>query len=335
MSSPNTAIPNAGAIREARARIAPYVRRTPVLADPELDRLLGLRVSFKCENLQLGGAFKLRGAMNAVLSLVAAGDRRALLTQSSGNHGAALARACRLLGRPVTVVVPRSAPPPKLELLREQGARLVFCEPEQASRDAAVAALRAEADYAYVHPFDDPRVIAGQGTAALEWLEEEPALETILVPVSGGGLASGIAIAAHAHDPRLAVIGVEPAGAADALASLRAGRIVRGQPVATLCDALRAELGELTFAILSRHLEEILVVEDEDALAAMAFAWQRLKLVLEPSGAVALAALLAHRERLRGRRVGVLLSGGNVDPGLFAQALARPLPPPGAPSSGG
>lgn len=321
------AIPRRDDLLAARARIAPFVRRTPVLHDPELDRLLGLQLFLKCENVQIGGAFKLRGATNASLLIAASGHRGRLLTQSSGNHGAALALACRRLGLALTVVVPRTAPRSKIEAMRREGAELVFCEPDQASRDAAIEAVRAESDFAYVHPFDDSWVIAGQASATLEWLEEVPTLEVILVPVSGGGLASGTALAAHAHDPRIEVFGVEPSAAADARASLTAGSIQRGLVGPTLCDALRAELGPLTFRILSAHLAEVLLVDDDEVLAAMRFACERLKLVLEPSGAAALAALLKARHRFRGRQVGVLLSGGNVDPEILALALQAPATP--------
>lgn len=326
-SDPSELIPTLNAVSEARRRIAPFIRRTPVLNDPELDAELGARVFFKCENLQLGGAFKLRGATNAALLVAAEQRHRRLLTQSSGNHGAALALACRRLGLALTVVVPRNAPRTKLEAMRRRGAELWFCDPDQQSRDRAVASLLASGDFAYVHPFDDPRVIAGQGTATLEWLEDTPELETILVPVSGGGLASGTAIAAHARNSAIRIFGVEPSAAADTKASLAAGRPVRGMVGETICDALRAEPGALTLRILSTRLEQVLVVEDPQVLAAMRFAWDRLKLVLEPSGAVGLAALLADTERFRGQNVGVLLSGGNVDPELFAQALATRGPP--------
>ncbi len=326
-SDPSELIPTLDALLEARRRIAPLIRRTPVLNDPELDAELGVRIFFKCENLQLGGAFKLRGATNAALLLAAEGRPRRLLTQSSGNHGAALALACRRLGLPLTVVVPRTAPRAKLEAMRRRGAELWFCDPDQQSRDRAVASLLAGGEFAYVHPFEDPRVIAGQGTATLEWLEDAPELEAILVPVSGGGLASGTAIAAHARNPAIRIFGVEPSAAADTRASLAAGRPMRGMVGETICDALRAEPGPLTLRILCAHLEQVLVVDDAQVLAAMRIAWERLKLVLEPSGAVGLAALLAEAERFRGQRVGVLLSGGNVDPELFVQALATPRPP--------
>jgi threonine dehydratase len=318
---PGAPTPSFTTLLSARERIAPFIRRTPVLRDPELDAELGARIFFKCENLQLGGAFKLRGATHAALCLVEGGARPHLLTQSSGNHGAALALACRRLGLRLTVVVPRTAPQAKIGAMRALGAELVFCEPDQASRDQAVARRLAEGDFAYVHPFDDPRVIAGQGTATLEWLEEAPGLDAILVPVSGGGLASGTALAAHGIDPAIRIYGVEPRAAADAQASLRRGAIQRGMVGATVCDALRAELGALTFPILREHLADVLLVEDEEVLAAMRFAWERLKLVLEPSGAAALAALLTDPARFRGLRVGVMLTGGNVDPALFAHAL--------------
>jgi threonine dehydratase len=297
----------------AQRRIAALARRTPVLRDETLDTLAGCRLYFKCESLQRGGAFKFRGACNAVFSLSDAEAARGVLTQSSGNHGAAIALACRLRGVPATVVVPRSAPRIKLEAIRGYGAEIVECEVAQASRDAATRAELARRDAAFVHPFNDRRVIAGQATATLELLEERPAIDTVIAPVSGGGLLSGTALAAHGIDPTIRVFGAEPAGAADAHDSLASGERITGRVAQTICDGLRAELGPLTFAILRAHAAGILLADEAEIIAAMRLVWERLKLVIEPSAAVPLAVVLRHPETFAGRDVGVILSGGNVD----------------------
>ena len=297
----------------AAARIAPHARVTPVLRSRSLDALAGCELHFKCENLQRVGAFKFRGACNAVFSLDDAQAVRGVVTQSSGNHGAAIALACRLRGIRATVVVPRSAPAVKLTAIRDFGAEIVHCDTDQASRDSATADVLARTGGVLVHPFNDPRVIAGQGTATLELLREAHGLDTVIAPVSGGGLLSGTAIAAHGVDRAIRVLGAEPEGARDAHDSLVAGARITGRIADTISDGLRAELGTLTFPILREHVAAILLVDDAQTVAAMRLIWERLKLVVEPSGAVPLAAVLRHRECFGGRRVGVILSGGNVD----------------------
>jgi threonine dehydratase len=309
--------PHFDELLEARERIHPYAVLTPVLQSDELDRLAGCRLLFKCENLQRGGAFKFRGACNAVMSLQAEEAVRGVLTQSSGNHGAAVALACRLRDIPAIVVLPHSAPQIKLDAIRRHGAEVVACGVSQAARDAATASELERRRAAYVHPFNDRRVIAGQATATLELLDHGDAIgarPTVLVaPVSGGGLLSGTALAAHGIDPAIRVIGAEPEGAADAHASLESGERVTGQVADTLCDGLRAELGPLTFEILRAHAERILLASDTETVAAMRLIWETLKLVVEPSAAVALAAILRNTELFAGHTVGVILSGGNLD----------------------
>ncbi len=308
----------------AAARIAPHAHVTPVLRSDSLDALAGSALHFKCENLQRVGAFKFRGACNAVFSLDDAQAARGVVTQSSGNHGAAIALACRLRGIAATVVVPHGATKVKLAAIRDFGARIVPCETGQSARDAVTAQVLEETGAVLLHPFNDPRVIAGQGTATLELLRQAQELDVVLAPVSGGGLLSGTCIAAHGIDPDIEVFGAEPEGARDAHDSLAAGAIIRGRVAQTISDGLRAELGTLTFPILRAHLRDVLLVDDGETVAAMRLLWERLKLVVEPSSAVALAAVLRHRERFAGRRVGIVLSGGNVDldalPGLFALA---------------
>ncbi|MBS7457135.1 pyridoxal-phosphate dependent enzyme [Coralloluteibacterium stylophorae] len=305
--------PTLSDIHAAAARIAPLAHVTPVLRSRSLDAIAGCELHFKCEHLQRIGAFKFRGAANAVFSLDEAAAARGVVTQSSGNHGAAIALACRLRGIPATVVVPRSAPAIKLAAIRDFGARIVPCDTSQAARDAATAEVLRESGGELIHPFNDARVIAGQGTATLELLAQAPGLDTVLAPVSGGGLLSGTAIAAHAHDAGIRVFAAEPEGAADAHASFVSGARVTGRHAETICDGLRAELGTLTFPIVREHVEDILLVSDDEVVAAMRLVWERLKQAIEPSAAVTLAAVLRHRGRFAGRRVGLILSGGNVD----------------------
>lgn len=307
------AIPTLDDVRAAAARIAGHARRTPVFTSRSLDELAGARLYFKCENLQRGGAFKFRGACNAVLSLDGASAARGVVTQSSGNHGAAVALACREQGIPATVVVPRSAPAVKLAAIRAFGAHVVPCEVAQADRDRVTAQVLARQGGTLVHPFNDARVIAGQGTATLELLEDVPGLDVLVAPVSGGGLLSGTCIAGHGLRPELRIYGAEPAGAADAHDSLATGERVTGRIASTVCDGLRAELGTLTFPVLREHVAGILLVEDAETVAAMRLLWERLKLVVEPSAAITLACVLKHPQHFRGCRIGLILSGGNVD----------------------
>ena len=321
-------------VRDAAARIAGIAHVTPLLRSRSLDALAGCELFFKAENQQRAGAFKFRGAANAVYSLDAEQAARGVVTQSSGNHGAAVALACRLRGVPCTVVVPHAAPRIKREAIARNGARIVDCEVAQSARDEATARVLADTGGELVHPYNDARVIAGQGTATLELLQQAcrrgkprettPALDVVMAPLSGGGLMSGTAIAAKGIDARTRVIAAEPDGASDGHDSLKSGTRITGRTANTISDGLRAELGPLTFAILREHCEDVLLVSDAETVAAMRLVWDRLKVVIEPSCAVPLAAVLKHRERFAGLRVGIILSGGNVDldalPGLLALA---------------
>ena len=322
LSAPPSLAPLFTDILAAAARIAPHAHTTPVLRSRAIDALAGCELHFKCENLQRGGAFKFRGACNAVFSLGEDEVARGIVTQSSGNHGGAIALAASLRGGRATVVAPHNTPKIKLAAIRAYGAQIVACEPDQASRDAMTAQVLAQTGGVLVHPFNDPRVIAGQGTATLELLGSVPDLDAVIAPVSGGGLLSGTAIAAHGLNPAIEVFGAEPEGARDAHDSLRAGQRITGRKADTICDGLRAELGTLTFPILSDHLRDLLLVDDAQVVAAMRLIWERMKLVVEPSGAVPLAVVLAHRERFAGRRVGLVVSGGNVDLDLVADLFA-------------
>ncbi len=327
-SARHSAVPSAppdfDRILTAAARIAPHVHPTPVLRARTLDAIAGCKLYFKCENLQRGGSFKFRGACNAVFSLTDAEAARGIVTHSSGNHGGAVALACRERGISATVVVPHGASRVKLAAMEAYGARIVRCEPNQASREDVTARVLAETGAILVHPFNDERVIAGQGTAALELLRASPDIDTLVVPVSGGGLLSGSALAAHGVDPGIAVFGAEPAGARDAHDSLRDGERITGRVAETICDGLRAELGTLTFPLIREHVRDILLVEDARTIDAMLLLWERMKLVVEPSAAIALAAVLANPDLFAGRKVGIVITGGNVDmhtlPGLLALA---------------
>jgi len=307
-------LPDIHAVEIAAARIAPWIRRTEILRSASLDALTGCSLVFKCENFQRVGAFKFRGACNAVFSLDDAQAARGIVTQSSGNHGAAVARAAQLRGVPAYVVVPNDIAATKREAAVRYGAHVIDCEPTMAARSAGMAATLAQTGAAPVHPFDDARVIAGQGTATLELFEQTSgALDIVMAPVSGGGLLSGTAIATYGRDRRVAVWGAEPAAAADAQASLAQGRRITDWPSATICDGLRATLGEIPFDILSRHCAGIATATEDQIIAAMRLMFERLKIVVEPSAAVTLAVILAHPELFEGKRIGVIVSGGNLD----------------------
>jgi threonine dehydratase len=281
-----------------------------------LDALFGARIFFKCENLQRIGAFKARGAHNAVFSLEARA-KAGVLTHSSGNHGAAVALAARNRGIPAHVVMPEGVSAPKLASVERLGARITICEPTLAAREAATARLQRETGATLVHPYNDPLVIAGQGTAALEFLEQEPGLDAILTPVGGGGLLSGTVIAAKGRSPGTRVFGTEPAGADDAYRSFKSGKLTGMADPRTIADGLRASLGPIPFAIIRKGVENIATVPDESIIAAMRLVWEVMKIVIEPSSAVPVAALLDRRLPLEGKRVGVILTGGNVDLGAL------------------
>jgi len=303
------------AVRAAAQRIAGLAHRTPVATCATLDRLAGRRLFFKCEHLQKAGAFEFRGAANAVFRLPKESAARGVVTHSSGNHAQALALAARLRGIPAHVVMPSSAAPVKRRAVEEYGGRVIECAPTEAARVETAAAVQAETGAALVHPFNHPDVIAGQGTAALELLEQVPDLDGVVAPVGGGGLLGGTCITARALRPGLRVFGAEPAGADDAARSLAAGRIIPQTGPRTIADGLLTSLGDLTWPILRDHVERIVTVADEDIVRAMRLAWERAKLLIEPSAAVALAAVLSEQFRAADgmARVGVILSGGNVN----------------------
>ena len=301
------------AIRAAHARIRPHIHRTPVLTSRSLDAASGATLFFKCENLQKVGAFKARGACNAVFSLDDAEARRGVVTHSSGNHGAAVAWAAARRGIPAWVVMPENSAAVKKAAVRGLGATVRFCTPTLEARDTTCAAVQAETGALLVHPYDDWRVIAGQGTAALELLEEVPGLDAVITPVGGGGLLSGTAIAAQSVSPGIRVYGAEPAGADDAWRSLQRGQLVPQTDPRTIADGLRSSLGVKTFAVLSTLVDAIGTTSEDAIVQAMRLTWDKLKLIIEPSSAVPLAALLERKLPVSGLRVGIVISGGNVD----------------------
>jgi len=304
---------NLADIERAAERIAPHAVRTPMLRSTYFDELTGARLTFKSENLQRAGAFKFRGACNAVMALPDQIAARGVVTHSAGNHGAALALAAKLRGIPAHIVVPEGTVKSKIDAIREYGATLHLCAPTLVAREVECERIRVETGATLVHPFTDPHVIAGQGTAALELIREAGALDIIMTPISGGGLIGGTAIAARALLPNVAIFAAEPEGAADAFESLRLGERVTDVVPDTICDGLRAGIGAINFELLCEYGIRVLPVSDAETVAAMRLIFERLKLVVEPSSATVLAAVLRHHEHFAGKRVGLILSGGNVD----------------------
>lgn len=301
------------AIRAAHERIRERIHRTPVLTSSTLDEQSGGALFFKCENMQKGGAFKARGATNAVFSLTDAEAARGVATHSSGNHGAALSRAAKLRGIPAYIVMPNNVPKAKRAAVERLGGKVVFCEPTVAAREAAAAKIIADTGATLIHPYDDLRVMAGQGTATLELLDQVPDLDTLTCPIGGGGLISGTSVAALALKPGIRVIGAEPAGADDAFRSYKAGKRIPLTEANTIADGLRGSLSDRTFMEIRGHVADIVTVSEEGIVAAMRSIWEVLKIIIEPSAAVPYAAVLEKKIDVRGRRVGIILTGGNLD----------------------
>jgi threonine dehydratase len=300
-------------IRRAAARIKPYAHRTPVITSSTVDAMTGAVIFFKCENLQRVGAFKFRGAANAVFSLDGAAARRGVATHSSGNHAQALALAARLRGIDACIVMPKDAPRVKVDAVRGYGARIVFSGSAPQDRERALDDVVKETGAEFVHPSDDLRVIAGQGTCALEIMEEVPDLDFLITPVGGGGLLSGTALAVHGVSPGTKVIGAEPAAADDAFRSFTTGTLYPSGNPKTIADGLRTSLGPNTFPLVRTYVSEIVTTSEESIIRAMRLVWERMKVVIEPSAAVPLAALLEGKLDVKGKRVGIVFSGGNVD----------------------
>jgi threonine dehydratase len=309
-------------IRQAAERIKPWAHRTPVMTSKALDARSGGSVFLKCENFQRVGAFKFRGAMNAVLQLSEAERSAGVITHSSGNHAQAVALAGQLVGVPVTVVMPRTAPAVKRAATEGYGARIVPCEPTFRAREDTVAAEIERHGFTLIHPFDNWNVIAGQGTAALELLDDAGPLDLVVSPVGGGGLLAGTALAAGGRTPAVKVMAGEPANADDARRSLESGEIQVCEDPATIADGLRTtSIGARNFAVIKSHVSKIVAVSEQEMIDAMRFVWERIKIVIEPSSAVAVAPVLQGKIDVRWLRVGIILSGGNVDLTAYFTAL--------------
>ena len=306
-------LPSFKDIQSAHLRISDRIHRTPVLTSASIDEMTGVQTFFKCENFQKVGAFKYRGATNAVMSLTDEQALHGVATHSSGNHAAALALAARYRGIKCYVAMPVAAPKTKIEAVKNYGAEITFCEPLLASREETLHGIVNQTGAAIVHPYDDFNVICGQGTAAKEFLEDQPGLEILLVPVGGGGLLSGSALAAKAIHPGIQVFGCEPDNADDACRSFYSGTLIPSVNPQTIADGLLTSLSERTFAIIRKNVDDIFTVSESSILLAMRLIWQRMKIIIEPSSAVPVAVLLDNRERFTGKKAGIILSGGNCD----------------------
>ncbi len=300
-------------ITEAHERIRPYIHRTPVLTSSTLDAMSDASLFFKCENFQKIGAFKIRGGMNAALSLNADELSRGLATHSSGNHAQAIAYAARQLGIPAYIVMPETSPRPKVDAVRGYGATITFCAPNQKAREDTVADIVERTGAAFVHPYDDDRVITGQATCAKELLEDVSDLDAITAPVGGGGLMSGTALSVHYFKPDAKAYAGEPEGAADAYASFKSGTLLPAPYIDTIADGLLTRLSERTFAIIRDHVTDIFTVSEDEIKAALKLVLERMKIVVEPSCVVPLAAVLKNRDVFTGKRVGIILTGGNIE----------------------
>jgi len=316
----NSNRPTLADIQQADDRIRSYIHNTPVLTCSALDEMVESRLFFKCENFQKVGAFKFRGATNAVFSLSEKEAGRGVVTHSSGNHAAALALAARNRGIPALIVMPSTAPRVKIAAVKNYGGIITFCEPTLASREATAAMVIEKTGATMIHPFNDYRIIAGQGTAALELMYEIPDLDYLLAPVGGGGLLSGTAITAKSLNPKIRIIGCEPKNADDAYRSVEAGRIIPSDNPDTIADGLRTSLGEKTFPIIQELVDEIVLVTEEQIIESMRLIFERMKIIIEPSAAVTFAAVLTGKLNPDGKKVGMIFSGGNIDfSGIYPQ----------------
>jgi len=311
---------NKNNIIEAHERIKTYIRRTPLMSNADINEMAGCEIFFKCENFQEIGAFKARGAMNAVLSLSDEERKKGVATHSSGNHAQALARAAKLCGIDALVVMPRTAPGIKKKGVLSFGGKIFECEPTLEARETTLAEVIKRTNAVEIHPFNNYEVIAGQATAAKEIFEDEKDIDLIMTPVGGGGLLSGTALAAKYFSPQTQVIAGEPEGADDAYRSLKSGKIEASQ-ANSIADGLLTSLGDKTFPIIKEHVKEIITVSDEEIIQSLKLVLEKLKIVIEPSCAVPLAALLKQKEKFKNKRVAIILSGGNVDLGRLADLI--------------
>lgn len=300
-------------IQQAHERIRPFVHRTPVLSSSTMNRILDCELHFKCENLQKVGAFKFRGAINAVFSLTDEQAAHGVCTHSSGNHAAALALAASIRGIPAYIVMPRTAPTIKRQAVEGYGGKITFCEPTLEARETTLAKVAVETGAREIHPYTNFNVICGQGTAAKELIEDNGPFDIVMCPVGGGGLLSGTSIATRAMSPQTMIIGAEPEGADDAYRSFHEKKLIPSVNPKTIADGLLTSVGEINFRIIQRKTDEIVTVSERGIVRAMRMIWERMKIIVEPSGAVPLAAILENKFDYRGKKIGIILSGGNVD----------------------
>jgi len=312
-------------IQDAHSRIKKLINRTPIMTSRTINRMVHADVFFKCENFQKAGAFKARGAAHALSRLTDEEKKRGVVTHSSGNHAQALALASCLMGVRATIVMPKNAPSVKVEATKGYGADVVFCGNTEADRIATADSLIESHGYTMVHPYDDDRIICGAGTAALEMLEDTGGVDIIVAPVGGGGLLSGTSLAAKLSEKNMKVYASEPRGGDDAYRSYQSGKIVKNQEVQTIADGLRTNICSRTFTIIKEHVDGIVTVSDREIINAMRLLWERMKIVVEPSGAVSLAGVLNKDIPVSGKRVGVILSGGNIDLGGFFGLLEEKI----------
>ena len=302
-------------LQSALQKISPYIHRTPVLTSTLLDELSGARLFFKCENFQRGGSYKIRGATHALIRLMEKGEVSAVVTHSSGNFAQALSLAARPLSIPAYIVMPENAPKVKKEAVLQYGGKVFECFPSLQAREEAAARIAGEHGAVFIHPSNDPMVIAGQGTACMELLEEVPGLERVITPVGGGGLLGGTSLAVKYFGKNCMALGAEPFNVDDAYRSLKYGKIMENETTDTIADGLRTVLGSHTFPILKNNVHAIIRVREEEIVQAMHLVWERMKIVIEPSSAVAFAAVLKEPAHFKGRQTGIIISGGNVDLG--------------------
>ena len=305
--------PDKQSVIDAAERIGPFLHRTPVLSSSAINRMFNCKIWFKCENFQKAGAFKSRGATNALLQLSKDDLAKGVATHSSGNHAAALSLAAKRLGTKAYIVMPENSNKLKIKAVEEYGGIITFCKPTLTARESTLAAVIRETGAVEIHPYNDYRIIAGQATACLELLEELPGLEVVMAPVGGGGLLSGTALSAGFFGQKVKVIGAEPAGADDAYRSFYGGIFVPSENPQTIADGLLTSLGSLTYPIIQKHVHQIVTVSEEAIREAMKLIWERMKIIVEPSSAVPLAAILEKKVQVEGAEIGIILSGGNVD----------------------
>ena len=300
-------------ILDAQKKIKPHIHHTPVMTSRFINEISGSEVFFKCENFQKIGAFKIRGGMNAVLSLPVEKRKKGIATHSSGNHAQAIAYAARQVNTKAYIVMPDNSPRVKVDAVKGYGAEIFFCEPTQQARETALQEVAERTGAEFVHPYNDDRVIAGQASCAIELIEDTGPLDAIITPVGGGGLLSGSLLSAHFFSPGTAVYAGEPEGAADAILSLKTGKIEKADIVNTIADGLLTTLGDKTFPIIRKYVKEIFPVSDDEIISALRLVYERMKIVIEPSAVVPLAALLKNKELFEGKKVGIIFTGGNID----------------------